>query len=125
MLDFVPRDDPPTELMPDPGRLKVQTANAPLLRKLINQVFAQLFAPRKTKQHGTLKYAGLHWWLNMPMSRRKTPPRQLICCVKESSTSQTCGNGSTPCLNKRQVGRKRPLSYLPGQFVLSAKRYGV
>ena len=28
-LDFVPRDDPPSELMPEPDRLKVQTANAP------------------------------------------------------------------------------------------------
>ena len=85
-LDFVPRDDPPRELMPEPDRLKVQTANAPLLRKLIDKAFAQLFAPRKTKQHGALNYAGsigsteltvsvifsnmygqLHWWVNMPM----------------------------------------------------------
>ena len=36
-LDFVPRDDPPSELMPEPDRLKVQTANAPLLRKLIDK----------------------------------------------------------------------------------------
>lgn len=85
-LDFVPRDDPPSELMPEPDRLKVQTANAPLLRKLIDRAFAQLFAPRKIKQHGALNYAGsigsteltvsvmysnmygqLHWWVNMPM----------------------------------------------------------
>jgi hypothetical protein len=85
-LDFVPRDDPPSELMPDPDRLKVPTANAPLLRKLIDKAFAQLFAPRKTKQHGSLNYAGsirsteltvsiifsnmygqLHWWIGMPM----------------------------------------------------------
>src|SRR5579863_8866253 len=85
-LDFVPRDDPPSELMPEPDRLKAQTANAPLLRKLIDKAFAQLFAPRKTKQRGALNYAGsigsteltvsvifsnmygqLHWWVNMPM----------------------------------------------------------
>jgi len=85
-LDFAPRDDPPGELMPEPDRLKVQTANAPLLRKLIDKAFAQLFAPRKTQQQGALNYAGsigsteltvsiifsnmygqLHWWLNMPM----------------------------------------------------------
>jgi hypothetical protein len=57
-LDFVPRDDPPSELMPEPDRLKVQTANAPLLRKLIDKAFARLFVPRKTKQHGALNYAG-------------------------------------------------------------------
>ena len=85
-LDFVPRDDPPSELMPEPERLKVQTANAPLLRKLIDKAFAGMFAPRKTRQHGTLRYAGsigsteltvsvifsnmygqLHWWVDMPM----------------------------------------------------------
>ena len=86
-LDFVPRDDPPDELMPEPDRLKVQTAKAPLLRKLIDKAFAQLFAPRKTKQPGgTLQYAGsigsteltvsvifsnmygqLHWWVSMRM----------------------------------------------------------
>ena len=86
-LDFVPRDDPPTELMSEPDRLKVQAAKAPLLRKLIDKAFAQLFAPRKTKQPGgTLQYAGsigsteltvsvifsnmygqLHWWVNMRM----------------------------------------------------------
>jgi len=85
-LDFVPRDDPPSELMPEPDPLKVQTANAPLLRKLIDHAFAQLFAPRKTKQHGALNYTGsigstqltvsvifsnmygqLHWSINMPM----------------------------------------------------------
>ena len=86
-LDFVPRDDPPSELMPEPDRLKVQTAKAPLLRKLIDKAFAQLFAPRKIKQPGgTLQYAGsvgsteltvsvifsnmygqLHWWINMRM----------------------------------------------------------
>jgi len=58
-LDFVPCDDPPSELMPEPARLKEQTAKAPLLRKLIDRAFAQLFAPRKTKQPGgTLQYAG-------------------------------------------------------------------
>jgi hypothetical protein len=85
-LDFVPRDDPPSQLMPEPDRLKVQTANAPLLRKLIDKAFAQLFAPLKTRQHGALNYTGsigsteltvsvifsnmygqLHWWVNMPM----------------------------------------------------------
>lgn len=86
-LDFVPRDDPPKELMPEPDRLKVPTAKAPLLRKLIDKTFAELFAPSKTKQPGgTLQYAGsigsteltvsvifsnmygqLHWWVNMRM----------------------------------------------------------
>ena len=84
-LGFVPRDDPPSELMPEPDRLKVQTANAPLLRKLIDKAFAQLFAPKKTNQHGALNYIGsigsteitvsvifsnmhgqLRWWVNMP-----------------------------------------------------------
>lgn len=86
-LDFVPRDDPPSELMPEPDRLKVQAAKAPLLRKLIDKAFAQLFAPTKTKRPGgMLQYAGpiqsteltvsvtfsnmygqLHWWVNMRM----------------------------------------------------------
>ena len=86
-LNFVPRDDPPNELMPDPDRLKVQTANAPLLRKLIETAFARLFAPRKARRHGALNFAGsigstemvvsvifsnmygqMHWWVNMTMS---------------------------------------------------------
>ena len=86
-LDFVPRDDPPIELMPEPDRLKVQTANAPLLRRLIDKAFAQLFSPQKSKQHGALNYTGslgstdltvsvafsnmygqLHWSVTMPMS---------------------------------------------------------
>jgi hypothetical protein len=85
-LDFVPRDDPTSELVPEADRVKVQTANAPLLRKLIDKAFTQLFAPRKTKQHGALNYAGsigsteltvfvifsnmygqLHWSVNMAM----------------------------------------------------------
>jgi hypothetical protein len=86
-LDFVPRDDPPRELMPEPDRLKVQTAKAPLLRKLIDRSFAELFAPRKTKKPGgTLQYAGsigsteltvtvifsnmygqMHWWVKLRM----------------------------------------------------------
>jgi hypothetical protein len=86
-LDFVPRDDPPSELMPEPDRLKVQTAKAPFLRKLIDKAFAQLFVPRKTKlPGGVLQYTGsigsteltvsvifsnmygqVHWWVSMRM----------------------------------------------------------
>ena len=87
-LGFVPRDDPPTELMPEPDRLKVETAKAPLLRKLIEKAFAQLFSPSKSKlAGGELRYTGriesteltvsvifsnmygqMHWWVNMKMA---------------------------------------------------------
>ena len=86
-LDFVPRDDPPSELMPDPDRLKAEPAKAPLLRKLIDKAFAPLLATRKTKKPGgVLEYAGsigsaeltvsvvfsnmfgqMHWWVKMDL----------------------------------------------------------
>lgn len=58
-LNFQPRDDPPKELVPDSDIRKVQPANAPLLRKLTEAAFAQLFSPRKTKlPGGETRYAG-------------------------------------------------------------------
>ncbi|MBV8149494.1 MAG: hypothetical protein JO092_10415 [Candidatus Eremiobacteraeota bacterium] len=88
-LDFVPRDDPPSDLMPEPDRLKAQPAKAPLLRKLINKAFDRVFSPTKGKlPGGTLQFSGtigstelkvsivfsalyaqLGWWVNMRMSR--------------------------------------------------------
>jgi hypothetical protein len=58
-LDFQPRDDPPKELVPDSDIRKVRPAKAPLLRKLMETSFAQLFSPRKDKlPGGETRYAG-------------------------------------------------------------------
>jgi hypothetical protein len=52
-LGFVPCDDPPTELIPEPNHLKVETAKALLLRKLIEKAFAQLFSLSESKLAGS------------------------------------------------------------------------
>lgn len=58
-LDFEPRDDPPKELVPDPGIRNVQPAKAPLLRKLIETSFAQLFSAKKSRAPGgETRYTG-------------------------------------------------------------------
>ena len=58
-LDFEPRDDPPKDLTPEFDIRKIQPANAPLLRKLMEQAFAQLFSPQKSKlPGGETRYAG-------------------------------------------------------------------
>jgi hypothetical protein len=87
-LDFEPRDDPPKELTPESDIRKIQPANAPLLRKLMEKAFAQLFSPRKSKlPGGETRYAGsigstevtvsaifssrfgqLHWFVKMAMA---------------------------------------------------------
>jgi hypothetical protein len=51
-LDFVPRDDLPAALAPDPELAHIQPAKAPLLRKLINEAFLELFATGKQKREG-------------------------------------------------------------------------
>jgi len=87
-LDFKPRDDPPKELTPESDIRKIQPAKAPLLRKLMEKAFAQLFSPQKSKlPGGETRYAGsigsteravsadfssrfaqLHWYVKMPMA---------------------------------------------------------
>lgn len=58
-LNFQPRDDPPKELVPDSDIRKVQPAKAPLLRKITEAAFAQLFSPKKTRLlGGETRYAG-------------------------------------------------------------------
>lgn len=58
-LDFVPRDDPPKELVLDTDLRKIKSAKAPLLRKLMETAFAQLFSPKKSKlPGGEARYAG-------------------------------------------------------------------
>lgn len=51
-LDFQPRDDPPRELVLDPDIRRVQTAKAPLLRKLLNQSLTPLLGVKASKQPG-------------------------------------------------------------------------
>ena len=51
-LDFVPRDDLPAALVPDPDPAHLKPAKAPLLRKLINEAFPKLFATGKQKRPG-------------------------------------------------------------------------
>lgn len=59
-LDFVPRDDLPPALVPDPEPAHVTPAKAPLLRKLINEAFPRLFATGKQKREGgETEYVGV------------------------------------------------------------------
>jgi hypothetical protein len=51
-LDFTPRDDLPATLVPDPEPAHLKPAKAPLLRKLINEAFPELFATGKQKRMG-------------------------------------------------------------------------
>jgi hypothetical protein len=58
-LDFTPRDDLPAALVPDPEPTHLKPAKAPLLRKLINEVFLELFAFGKQKgKGGETEYSG-------------------------------------------------------------------
>ena len=58
-LDFIPRDDLPAALVPDPEPAHLKPAKAPLLRKLINEAFAELFATGKQKREGgETEYSG-------------------------------------------------------------------
>ena len=87
-LDFQPRDDPPKALTPESDIRKIQPAKAPLLRKLMEKAFAQLFSRQKSKlPGGETRYAGsigsteltvstifssrfaqLHWFVKMAMA---------------------------------------------------------
>jgi len=51
-LDFIPRDDPPAQLVPDPDPAHLKPAKAPLLRKLIDKIFKDLFTGEKRKLAG-------------------------------------------------------------------------
>jgi hypothetical protein len=51
-LDFTPRDDPPAQLVPDPDPAHLKPAKAPLLRKLIDKDFKDLFTGEKRKLAG-------------------------------------------------------------------------
>jgi hypothetical protein len=51
-LDFTPRDDPPAVLALDPDPTHLKPAKAPLLRKLIDKAFKELFAGGKQKLPG-------------------------------------------------------------------------
>jgi hypothetical protein len=51
-LDFVPRDDIPADLVPDPEPAHLKPAKAPLLRKQINEAFPKLFATGQQKRAG-------------------------------------------------------------------------
>jgi hypothetical protein len=51
-LDWQPRDDPPANLVPDPDLSHLNPAKAPLLRKLVKQVFTQMFAAEAKKLPG-------------------------------------------------------------------------
>lgn len=51
-LDFTPRDDLPPELVPDADFTRIMPAKAPLLRKLVDGAFKQMFATEKKKQPG-------------------------------------------------------------------------
>lgn len=59
-LDFIPRDDLPAALVPDPEPVHLKPAKAPLLRKLINEAFRELFATQKQKRvGGETEYSGV------------------------------------------------------------------
>jgi hypothetical protein len=59
-LDFVPRDDLPPALIPDPDPMHLKPAKAPLLRKLIDPAFKKLFATGKQKLiGGETEYSGV------------------------------------------------------------------
>lgn len=59
-LSFVPRDDMPPELVPDPDLANVKPAKAPQMRKLIDAAFKELFAPQKRKlPGGSTGYTGV------------------------------------------------------------------
>ena len=88
-LDFEPRDDPLKDLTPESDIRKIQPAKAPLLRKLMEKAFAQLFPAQKSKLPGgetryagsigsteltvsfffTSRFAQLHWFVKMPMAK--------------------------------------------------------
>jgi hypothetical protein len=51
-LDFQPRDDFPRHLVPEQDIRNVQTAKAPLLRKLLNPELTRLLGVKATKQPG-------------------------------------------------------------------------
>jgi hypothetical protein len=51
-LDFTPRDDMPAVLVPDPDPTHLKPAKTPLLRKLIDKMFKELFAAVKRKLPG-------------------------------------------------------------------------
>lgn len=58
-LDFVPRDDLPPVLVPDPDIDHLKPAKAPLLKKLIDKAFRDLFSKEKRKlPGGELQYIG-------------------------------------------------------------------
>lgn len=87
-LDFEPRDDPTKELTPETDIRKIPPAKAPLLRKLMEKAFGQLFSAKKSKlPGGETRYAGslgstemavtidfssrlaqLRWFATMPMA---------------------------------------------------------
>ena len=59
-LDFIPRDDLPTALVPDPEPAHLKPAKAPLRRKLIDEAFRKLFATeRKERIGGEMEYSGV------------------------------------------------------------------
>jgi hypothetical protein len=51
-LDFIPRDDLPAGLVPDPDPAHLKPAKAQLLRKLIDEALRKLFATGKQKRVG-------------------------------------------------------------------------
>jgi hypothetical protein len=58
-LNFVPRDDPPAELVADPDLRRLHPAKAPLLRKLVKAAVGGLLSAKGTKlPGGEVKYTG-------------------------------------------------------------------
>jgi hypothetical protein len=59
-LGFMPRDDMPPALVPDPDMAHLKPAKAPQMRKLIEAAFKALFAPQKKKlPGGSTGYTGV------------------------------------------------------------------
>jgi hypothetical protein len=59
-LDFIPRDDLPPALVPDPEPTHLNPAKAPLLRKLIDEAFGKAFATgRQKRPGGETEYIGV------------------------------------------------------------------
>jgi hypothetical protein len=67
-LSFVPRDDLPPALVPDPDIAHLKPAKAPLTKKLIDRALKDLFATGKEREHGETAYTGSIDGVNLKVS---------------------------------------------------------
>jgi hypothetical protein len=67
-LNFVPRDDLPPALVPDPDIAHLKPAKAPLTKKLFDRALKDLFATSKERVHGETVYTGSIDGVNLKVS---------------------------------------------------------